>query len=128
MNNDYAPADPKDPVTQTIIGAAFEVANTMGHGFLEAVYRKALLHELDMRGLFAAEEVEYKVHYKGRLVGRYIADLVVADTVVVEIKATDAFNGAHISQTLNYLKASGLKKGLLLNFGRSKLDVRRVVF
>lgn len=115
-----------DPLTGEIIGAAFLVSNTLGHGFLEAVYRKALVRELELRNLPVREEVEFKIHYRGALVGRYFADLIVADSVVVEIKALEAIGKAHLSQTLNYLKASNLKKGLILNFGTAKLGIQRV--
>lgn len=115
-----------DPLTGEIIGAAFLVSNTLGHGFLEAVYRKAMVHELELRGLTVKEEVEFRIFYREALVGRYFADLVVADSVVVEIKAAEAISKAHLSQTLNYLKASNLTKGLILNFGTAKLGIQRV--
>ncbi|MBP2232810.1 GxxExxY protein [Azospirillum agricola] len=126
MNTDAeSPAD-KDPLTQAIIGAAFEVANILGRGFLEAVYRKALTHELRSRGLPVREEIEFKIDYKGVHVGRYVADMIVADSIVVEIKAVDAIIPTHVGQTLNYLRASGLRKGLVLNFGSSRLGFKRV--
>ncbi|RTR15042.1 GxxExxY protein [Azospirillum griseum] len=116
----------KDPLTQAVIGAAFEVANVLGRGFLEAVYRKALTHELRSRGVPVREEVEFKVDYKGAVVGRYVADMIVADGLIVEIKAVDAIASAHVGQTLNYLRASGLNTGLILNFGSSRLGFKRV--
>jgi len=126
MNTDAEPTADKDPLTQAIIGAAFEVANVLGRGFLEAVYRKALTHELRTQGISVREEVEFKINYKGVPVGRYIADQIVADSVIVEIKAVDAIAPAHVGQTLNYLRASGLKRGLVLNFGSSRLGFKRV--
>lgn len=116
----------KDPLTQAVIGAAFEVANVMGRGFLEAVYRKALTHELRSRGVPVREEVEFKIDYKGASVGRYVVDMIVADGLIVEIKAVDAIVSAHVGQTLNYLRASGLNTGLILNFGSSRLGFKRV--
>lgn len=116
-----------DPLTREIIGAAFSVANTFGHGFLEAVYKKSLAHELGLRGLAVREEVEHKIYYKDFLVGRYVADLIIADSVIVEVKATDSITNAHLSQTLNYQKASRLSKGLILNFGTAKLGIQRVM-
>ncbi|RJF82430.1 GxxExxY protein [Azospirillum cavernae] len=116
----------RDPLTQAVIGAAFEVANIMGRGFLEVVYRKALTHELRSRGVPVREEVEFKIDYKGASVGRYVADMIVADGLIVEIKAVDAIVSAHVGQTLNYLRASGLNTGLILNFGSSRLGFKRV--
>jgi GxxExxY protein len=126
MTMDAESAVGKDPLTQAVIGAAFEVANVMGRGFLEAVYRKALTHELRSRGVPVREEVEFKIDYKGASVGRYVADMIVADGLIVEIKAVDAIISAHVGQTLNYLRASGLNTGLILNFGSSRLGFKRV--
>lgn len=126
MTVDAESAVGKDPLTQAVIGAAFEVANVMGRGFLEAVYRKALTHELRSRGVPVREEVEFKIDYKGASVGRYVADMIVADGLIVEIKAVDAIVSAHVGQTLNYLRASGLNTGLILNFGSSRLGFKRV--
>ncbi|WP_298368554.1 GxxExxY protein [Azospirillum sp.] len=126
MTMDAESAAGKDPLTQAVIGAAFEVANIMGRGFLEAVYRKALTHELRSRGVPVREEVEFKIDYKGASVGRYVADMIVADGLIVEIKAVDAIVSAHVGQTLNYLRASGLNTGLILNFGSSRLGFKRV--
>ena len=116
-----------EDVTEKIIGAAFEVSNILGHGFLEAVYRKALLHELRLRELTAKEEVRFDVPYKGTSIGTYVADLVVGNAVVVELKAVECLNGQHTGQLLNYLKASGLHVDLLLNFGKPRVEVKRVL-
>ena len=119
---------PKDPLTGAILGAAFEVANNLGHGFLENLYQRALTHELFSRGVEVEREVYFRVIYKGVDIGTYIADMVVAKEVIVELKAMEAnISPPQISQCLNYLKASGLKKGLIINFGRSKLEFKRVV-
>lgn len=118
---------PHDDLTQAIIGAAFEVANQLGHGYLEAVYRKALSHELTLRGLPIRQEVPFTVTYKGLTVGHYVADLLVDDAVVVELKAVEGLNRQHIGQVLNYLKASGAGIGLLLNFGKPRLEFKRVL-
>jgi GxxExxY protein len=120
--------DPQlDALTQQIIGAAFEVAGALRHGFLESVYRKALIHELNLRGLHSDEEVPFGVHYKGRSVGTYQADLVVENSVIVELKALDGIAPPHVGQVINYLRASGLRVGLLLNFGTPKLQFRRIL-
>ncbi len=116
-----------DAVTREIIGAAFEVSNTLGHGFLEKVYHRALIEELSQRGVMAAAEVPFQVSYKGRSIGVYEADLVVAGKVLVELKAVEALTAAHRTQTLNYLKASGLTVGLLINVGTPRLEYKRVL-
>ena len=114
-------------LTEQVVGAAFEVSNCLGHGFLEGVYQKALLHELERRDLAAEKQVPFRVHYKGQMVGWYYADLVVGRQIVVELKAIANLAPTHVGQVVNYLKASRLEVGLLLNFGRPKLEYRRVV-
>ncbi len=114
-------------LTASIIGAAFEVSNTLGHGFLEGVYRKALIHELSIRGLSAGEEIPFEVTYKEIVLGRYFCDLLVESTIVVELKTVNQLSPSHVGQVLNYLKASHLKVGLLLNFGKPRLEYRRVL-
>lgn len=112
--------------SKKIIGAAFEVSNVLGAGFLEAVYRKALIKELRLRGLEAREEVRLPVFYKEEEIGVYVADIIVGD-VVIELKAVEALTNSHVGQVVNYLRASGLKVGLLLNFGRPKVEYKRVL-
>lgn len=117
----------QDPLTGEILRAAFEVASTLGHGFLEAIYQRALAHELDLAGLRVAREVPFRVSYKGLEMGTYLADLVVEDKVVVELKCIDGPIGLpHVSQCLNYLRASGVRTGLVINFGRPRIEYRRV--
>ena len=113
--------------TETIIGSAFEVANELGHGFLEAVYRKALIHEMQRRGLRVSEEVPFRITYKDLEIGTYFADIVVEDSVVVELKTVENLAPAHVSQVVNYLRASQLDVGLLFDFGKPKLEFRRVL-
>jgi len=108
------------------LAAAFEVSNILGNGFLEAVYQKALLKELSLAGLFVEREVSYRISYKGDPVGTYIADLVVERSVVVELKAIEALGPSHVGQCLNYLRASRLHTALLLNFGKPKLEFKRI--
>ena len=118
----------RDPVTQAILGAAFEVSNTLGRGFLESVYQRALAQELSLRGQEVAREVRFAVSYKGVDIGTYIADMIVAREVIVELKAVNGpISGPQIAQCLNYLKASGLQKGLILNFGQSRIEFNRLV-
>jgi GxxExxY protein len=116
-----------DRITEGIIGAAFEVSRMLGHGFLEMVYRRALVHELNLRGLSVEEEKRFEVMYKEAKVGYYACDLLVNSSVILELKALEALTQSHVGQLLNYLKASGLKVGLLLNFGKPKLEYRRVL-
>jgi GxxExxY protein len=116
-----------DPLTERIIGCAFKVANTLGHGFLEKVYENALVHELRKAGLAVVQQQGLEVHYDGVLVGEFQVDLLVEDRVLVELKAVAGILEVHVAQSLNYLKASRKPVCLLLNFGPS-LQVRRLVF
>lgn len=115
-----------DELTERIIGCAYTVANTLGSDFLEKVYENALSHELRKRGLEVSEQSQIAVHYDGVVVGDFIADIVVDSKVIVELKAIAALNDLHMAQCLNYLKATGLKVCLLLNFGRAKVQVKRI--
>ena len=121
-------AYPHRELTEKIIGAAFEVHRELGHGFLEKVYETALSHELQVRGIRARSQAEIAVHYKGQSVGVYFADLLVEDAVICEIKAANDLAPSHEAQLLHYLKATGTKVGLLLNFGSRRLQVKRMVF
>jgi GxxExxY protein len=114
-------------LTEKILGAAFRAQNTLGVGFLEKVYENALNIELRKYGLSVESQKAFPVRYEGTVVGDYQADLVVAGKVIVECKAVTALDQMHEAQLLNYLKASGLHIGLLINFGRSKLQYRRLV-
>ena len=115
-------------VTEKIIGAAFEVHQQLGYGFLERVYQRALQVELVRRGCSAEVERRIQVLCKGVVVGDYDADLLVDSCVVVEIKVAADYDRRDEAQLLNELKATGLKVGLLLNFGRTKVAHRRLVF
>jgi GxxExxY protein len=117
-----------EETTQKIIGAAFEVHGQLGYGFLERVYQRALQVELLRRGATAEIEKRIQVHYKGTVVGDYDADVLVDGCVVVEIKVAPQYDKRDEAQLLNELKATGLKVGLSLNFGRSKLEYKRLVF
>ncbi len=116
-----------DQVTEAVIGAAYEVANALGIGFLEKVYEKALVHEIRKRGLRAEQQVPIDVFYDGVRVGQFFADLVAEDLVIVELKYAKALDGAHTAQCLDYLKATGRTLALLINFGASRVQVRRIV-
>lgn len=114
-------------ITERIIGCAFSVFNTLKSGFLEKVYENALVIELKEMGLIVDQQKPIKVYYKNQSVGDYFADLLVDEKVIVELKAIKQIDSIHISQVLNYLNASGLKCGLILNFGKTKLEIKRVV-
>ncbi len=114
-------------LTEAVIGSAFEVANGLGAGFLERVYERALIRELALRGVNAKAQVSFPVCYKGQCVGEYVADLVVGEQLIVELKCVDRLAKEHLAQCINYLKASGLHVGLLVNFQRPKLEWKRVL-
>jgi GxxExxY protein len=114
-------------ITYAINGAVFEVNRILGPGFLEKVYEKALLIELKKRGLKAESQVPIKVSYKEENVGEYFVDILVERKVIVEIKTVETFDKIHEAQLLNYLKATGIKVGLLVNFKHPKADVKRMV-
>jgi len=110
-----------------VLGAVFEVSHTLGAGFLEKVYRRALLRELSLRGIRATAEASFAITYKGHSVGEYYADLLVEDALVVELKCAERLANEHVAQCLNYLRASGLTLCLLVNFQKPKVEWRRIV-
>ena len=114
-------------LTYLINGAIFEVNRILGPGFLEKVYENALLMELKARGIKAAAQYPIKVRYKDQIVGEYFADLLVEDQVIIELKTVDKIERIHEAQLLNYLKATGIKVGLLVNFKNTKADIKRFV-
>jgi len=114
-------------ITERVIGCAFVVANTLGNGFLEKVYENALAHELRKSGLSVEQQKSIKVNYDGIVVGDYVADLLVQDMVLVELKAVKSLDDIHLAQCLNYLRATGLKVCLLANFGTPKVQIKRIV-
>ncbi|WP_376696902.1 GxxExxY protein [Wenzhouxiangella sp. EGI_FJ10305] len=114
-------------VSEKVIGCCYEVGNTLGAGFLESVYENALSVELVNQGIDHQRQVQVDVQYKGTLVGRYQPDFLVEKRLVVEIKALRELTGQHQAQVLNYLKATGLDVGLLVNFGSPKVQVKRLV-
>ena len=115
-------------ITYEIRGAVFKVNKILGSGFLEKVYENALQIELKSRGLKAASQVPLKVTYKGEIVGDYFADIVVENRVLVELKTVKKLNKIHEAQLLNYLKATGIQVGLLINFYHPKVEIKRFVF
>ena len=122
-----ADIDRLNKVTETVIGCAYRVSDNLGCGFLEKIYENALAHELHKTRLKVEQQRRFNVLYDGIHVGEYIADLIVENEVIVETKAVKTFEEIHIAQCLNYLKATGLKLGLVLNFGTSRVSIKRVV-
>ena len=116
----------QDPLAESVLGYAFTVANTLGTGFLEKVYENALAHELRKAGLEVEQQAPISVTYDGLIVGSCAADLMVEHRLLVELKACKALDDIHLAQCLNYLKATGIRTCLLLNFGTPKLQIRRL--
>ena len=114
-------------LTAKIIECAYKVHNTLGFGFLESVYQNALVLELEKNGLQARKEVPIKVRYEEKIVGEFVADIVVEDKVILELKSVKEIHPAHEAQLTNYLKATGIEVGLIINFGES-VQVKRRVF
>jgi GxxExxY protein len=112
-------------LTGRILKICFDVSNELGCGFLESVYQKALLISLAEDGLQAESQVQLKVMFRNQQVGDFYPDIIVADTVILELKAVKALSSEHSAQVLNYLKATGIEVGLLVNFGSPKLEFRR---
>lgn len=114
--------------TSRVIECAYRISNTLGTGFLEKVYENAMAVEFRHAGLKFAQQPSFHVRYRQEVVGEYVPDFVVTDLVVVEIKALDALSRVHHAQCVNYLRATDLKLGLLLNFGQPRLEIKRVVW
>lgn len=116
-----------EELTKEVIGAAFEVHNELGFGFLEKIYQRAMVVELNRRGLDSIAEAPIDVQYKGESVGQYFVDLLVENRVVVELKVAREYNHNDEPQLLNELKATNTTVGLLINFGRAKVEFKRFV-
>jgi len=112
-------------LTEKILKACFEVINELGCGFLESVYEKALLIALKDAGLKAESQKALNVMFRGQTVGEFYPDIIVEETVLLELKAVKALAPEHLAQVMNYLKATGIDVGFLINFGNSKLEYRR---
>lgn len=113
-------------ITDKIIGSVYKVYNTLGTGFLEKVYENAIKHELEKRGLKVMQQYPIKVYYDDKVVGEYFADLFVEDKVIVELKVASEINTIHEVQVLNYLKATSIRVGLLINLG-DKVTIKRKI-
>jgi len=128
MNTDTKPELIEKDLTDKIIGACMEVSNELGTGFLESVYEKALVIALTARGLKVQAQAPLEVRFRGHLVGEFYADILVEGRVVVEVKAAKALNAEHEAQLINYLRATGIKVGLWVNFGRPRVEWKRLVW
>ncbi len=115
-------------LSERVIGCAQSVSRELGAGFLEAVYENALALELKEKGILFERQCLLDVCYKRQLIGQYKADLIVESKLIIELKAVPTFNDRHKAQVLNYLRATGLNVGLLLNFGMPRLGIQRVVW
>ena len=116
-----------EELTGELIGSAFEVWKVLGYGYLEKVYENALVVEFGLRNLQVQQQFDIAVNYKGHIVGQYKADLFASGKVIVELKAEKEYNPKHEAQLLNYLKGTGIKVGLLFNFGEKKCEFKRLV-
>jgi GxxExxY protein len=114
-------------ITEAIIGCAYTVGNTLGPGFLEKVYENALAHDLRKAGLEVNQQHPIKVEYDKVVVGEYLADLFVENQVIVELKTVKQLAPSHMAQAINYLKATGLHICLLINFGKPKIQIKRII-
>lgn len=127
MTSTRKPVEELDVLTEKIIGCAFKVSTDLGAGFVEKVYENALVHELRKKELEVQQQYPAQVKYDSVLVGEFFCDLLVNQNVIVELKAVKILDPTHWAQCLNYLKATGFKVCLLMNFGRKKLEFRRIV-
>ena len=114
-------------LTEKIIGAFYDVYNELGHGFLESVYQNSMLIALQNTGVQCEVQSPIKVHFEGHVVGEFRADIIVEDKVILELKASKTIDDSHVAQTLNYLKATEIEVGLILNFG-SMPEFKRLFF
>ncbi|BBM89218.1 hypothetical protein COTS27_00913 [Spirochaetota bacterium] len=114
-------------ISEKIIEASYEVSNTLGAGFLENVYENSLFIELQAKGLFVEKQKRIEVNYKNNIVGDYYADLLVERSIIIEIKAIKTLIEIHQAQLLNYLKATNITLGLLINFGNPKVEIKRMI-
>ena len=122
-----ADKDQLDSLTESVLGAVFAVTNTLGAGFLEKVYHRALLTELGLRGLRATAEASFTVTYKSHSVGEYCADLLVEDVLAAGLKCVERLSSEHTAQCIDYLRASGRTVCLLVNFQKPKVEWKRIV-
>ena len=114
-------------LTERVIGCAYQVSNVLGSGFLEKVYENALALDLRKLGLSVAQQHSIQVKYEGQIVGEYLADILVNDSVLVEVKAVRKLDEIHMAQCMNYLRATDVRVCLLINFGSPKVEIKRII-
>ena len=114
-------------ITEAVIGAAYQVGNTLGSGFLEKVYENALAIEIRKSGLQVVQQHPIHVKYESAMVGEFFADLLIHEEVLIELKAVKNLDEIHLAQCLNYLKATGLHVCLPINFGNPKVEIKRIM-
>jgi GxxExxY protein len=117
---------PHQELTKNIIGVYYDVYNELGYGFLEKVYHKAMLIELHKRGYVIESEKKLNVYYKNEIVGEYVPDIIINESVIVELKCVEYLIETHENQLLNYLKATNCEVGLILNFGKDPQLIRKI--
>ena len=110
-----------------IVGLAIQIRKELGFGFLEKVYENALMVVLEENGIRAAQQIPIRISFHGRIIGDYVADILVENSIILELKAQERITEIHKAQTLNYLRATGLKLAILLNFGKNRLESERLV-
>jgi len=115
----------KEELTHRVIGCAYQVYNSLGFGFLESVYRRAMVIEIGISRMLVKEESPLRVYYRDQIVGDFFGDLVVEDELIVELKSVERLAKAHEAQLVNYLVATGIDIGLLINFGPTGVEVKR---
>jgi GxxExxY protein len=115
-------------LTYKTIGLAMEIHTELGYGFLEKVYENALMVQFRNNGIKATQQEPIKVYFKGEIVGDYIADILLDGKIILELKSIDKLTNIHKAKAINYLKATGLKVALLINFGKSKLEYERIIY
>jgi GxxExxY protein len=128
MNANTREWEKVNELAERVIGAVYEVANVLGAGFLEKVYERALVRELGLRGIQVKAQASFPVDYKGQCVGDYVADMLVEERLIVELKCVDRFANEHMAQCVNYLKASSIRLALLVNFQRPRVEWKRIVY
>ena len=116
-----------EELTYKLIGCAIEVHNTLGPGLLEKVYENSLMVLFQEKVIKAEQQYPISIYFKEKLVGEYFADILIEKKIILELKAVESFCNAHIAQTLNYLKATNLQLALLINFGKNKLEYKRII-
>ena len=127
IDNLFDGGDELNLITEKIIGCSYKVSNTLGSGFLESVYENALMIEIGKTDLKSEQQKPIKVLYENKTVGDFFADLLIENKVLVELKTVRNLDDVHIAQCLNYLRATNLKICLLINFGKPKVEIKRII-